>query len=353
MGIQSFPQSFHLGCFRKEFPIQSRLPVGLTCGFRWALFGKALPKKFAGKTWRNTFGFCGGVSRMSRKTWKCEDVSKLCSRFIWKKNSWAANPGALQGVERSLFSFSSFQNDTQFPPPEIWGDLCPFWGELLPKSCSLISLQTKNFTAQESLDTQWESQHTRASSGKCWVFSDIHLYKQPFLERLRLVVPLLLLSLQNNHPPEKQSSKSEARIILEWKWVLWSDGKCLISPPVLPHIYSCILWRILYLYILCTFNCQYQPVIPLPVIWDINGKSSSFLANTFSKWSSIASSHPQSQLCCLRLHSSICGCNNGRLQPVGQITGTRCFHQFLNKTLPGHPRKFFTNALHFCWLIVC
>ena len=91
----------------------------------------------------------------------------------------------------------------------------------------------------------------------------------------------------------------------------------------MPHISSCpityILMIMMSLYILSTVNInQFNSL----VIWDINGKSHILLGKLpISNWSSSKppfATHPQSQLCwlcCLCLHSSICGCNSGCLQP--------------------------------------
>lgn len=118
-------------------------------------------------------------------------------------------------------------------------------------------------------------------------------------------------------------------------WVLWLDSNADASYLLLSYHILMIM-----MYSLYTFNCQHQPVNSVTAIWDINGKSHILLGKLpISNWSSSKPPlcNPQSKLCwlcCLCLHSSICGCNNGRLQP-----------QFLNKTL--HPRvKFFTNWMH-------
>lgn len=113
------------------------------------------------------------------KMWRC--LKMLWSIYIiWKKNSWLqllAKTNDLQGVEWSLLSCLFFRMIRSFLYLKFW-EIILFWGELLPKSCcSFISLQTKNFTAEESLDTQGDSRFIQE------FFSDIRLYKQRLLEK--------------------------------------------------------------------------------------------------------------------------------------------------------------------------
>lgn len=133
-------------------------PGRWTCGFRWALFGKALPKKFAEKH----LAFAEVSKRMSRKT--CEDVDLYNSK---KKNSWlqlvAKNQWSSRGGMISVF-LSLFQNDTQFPLPEILGI------SLRPPRIFFLPAWVIGYTP-------WDSQPYKS------FVSDIHLYKQRLLEK--------------------------------------------------------------------------------------------------------------------------------------------------------------------------
>ena len=147
------------GCHQQDWLV-SKAARTFTCGFRSALFGKALPKKFAEE----------GKTHDGKTTWllqRClqnvpEDRHgnvKMSHKFVVDLipkqktagcKSWL-NPMIFKGWN-DLFFF--FRMTCSFLHLKFW-KISFFGGKVLPESCcSLIRLQTKNFIAQESLHTQ-------------------------------------------------------------------------------------------------------------------------------------------------------------------------------------------------------
>lgn len=160
-------------------------PGRWTCGFRWALFGKALPKKFAEKH----LAFAEVSKRMSRKT--CEDVDLYNSKK--KKtagcNSWLKT-NDLQGVEWSLFSCLFFRMIRSFLYLKFWESACD------PQEFSSCRL--------ESLDTPHETRNLTR------VLFQISTYTNSgFLKSQSLVVPLLLPSMQKQSSPKRKTEEKQ------------------------------------------------------------------------------------------------------------------------------------------------
>ena len=186
-GIQSFPPIF------SEFfpftwdPIPK--PGRWTCGFRWALFGKALPKKFAEKhlAFAEVSRECPG---RHVKMWRCL-TPFVVDLYNSKKKQLAATfwlkPMIFKGVGNNLC-------------------FLVFFSEWYAVS-STISLRPPRifFTTQvtESLDTY----PMRLATYKEF-FSEIHLYKQRFLEKSKPFCAFACTVNANNHPPKKNRGKT-------------------------------------------------------------------------------------------------------------------------------------------------